>query len=444
MDNDFDENKIEKDIQTFSIFTIYDTDFNDTTSIVNSLDKVLCQYKDYNRMEFFIDPFFQELTKYYINSYNFLNTTAYEIIIEYCKKILNINKYENNYCSQRLYEYYKIIEENRDVDDKTFSLIVNTYTFFADFGNIEEYILKRLFEGTNTVSRCTYINFFKKLANNLYNTELKKYNKKGKVVFGSINDMYWHKKALGIYFYPYEAIAISVGKLKQENIIENLRALFHEINHAKQYSDEEYYNYDKNEIRKEIILHYLFEKKYEKNYWSFKHEYDAEYKARLDTTNFVRKYTLLEFDFPKMEYYQNDLRMFNGKLIHIDQLFDNIIKENSNLLNNSNCYFNLEYDENGNRYLISKFILEKSLTDDEHLIKYYNELIYRHCYSYKEILINIKDLICLIESDKEHADEYKNVLYDLINEKFMIQSVNNIKNIKYKGQEFVKRIFLIN
>ena len=114
------------------------------------------------------------------------------------------------------------------------------------------------------------------------------------------------------------------------------------------------------------------------------------------------------------------------------------------MLNNSNCYFNLEYDGNGNRYLISKFILEKSLTDDEHLIKYYNELIYRHCYSYKEILINIKDLICLIESDKEHADEYKNVLYDLINEKFMIQSVNNIKNIKYKGQEFVKRIFLIN
>ena len=41
MDKDFDENKIEKDIQTFSIFTIYDTDFNDATSITNSLNKVL-------------------------------------------------------------------------------------------------------------------------------------------------------------------------------------------------------------------------------------------------------------------------------------------------------------------------------------------------------------------------------------------------------------------
>ncbi len=443
MDKDFDENKIEKDIQTFSIFTIYDTDFNDATSITNSLNKVLCQYKDYNRMEFFIDPFFQELTKYYINSYNFLNTNQYEEIIKYCKDKLKIEKYENNYCSQKLYEYYKIIEENRDVDDKTFSLIVNTYTFFADFSNIEEYILKRLLEGTNKIPRCTYINFFKQLGSKLYNRELKKYNKKGEVVFESINDTYFNKNHLGVYFHFDEEIAISVGNLKQENIIENLRTLFHEINHAKQYNDEEYYNYDKNEIRKEIILHYLFEKKYKKNYWSFKHEYDAEYKARLDTTNFVRKYTLLEFDFPKMKYYQNDLRIFNGELIHIDQLFDSIIKANSSLLKNDYCYFNLEYDENGNRYLISKFILEKSLTDDEHLIKYYNELIYRHCYSYKEILINIKDLICLIESDKEHAAEYKNVLYDLINEKFMMQSVNNIKNIKYKSKKFAKKVFSI-
>lgn len=443
MNKDFDENKIEKDIQTFSIFTIYDTDFNDATSITNSLNKVLCQYKDYNRMEFFIDPFFEELTKYYINSYNFLNSIQYEGIIKYCKAKLKIEKYENNYCSQKLYEYYKIIEENRDVDDKTFSLIVNTYTFFADFSNIEEYILKRLLEGTNKIPRCTYINFFKKLGSKLYNRELKKYNKKGEVVFESINDTYFNKNHLGVYFHSDEEIAISVGNLKQENIIENLRTLFHEINHAKQYNDEEYYNYDKNEIRKEIILHYLFEKKYKKNYWSFKHEYDAEYKARLDTTNFVRKYTLLEFDFPKMKYYQNDLRIFNGELIHIDQLFDSIIKANSSLLKNDYCYFNLEYDENGNRYLISKFILEKSLTDDEHLIKYYNELIYRHCYSYKEILINIKDLICLIESDKEHAAEYKNVLYDLINEKFMMQSVNNIKNIKYKSKKFAKKVFSI-
>lgn len=443
MDKDFDENKIEKDIQTFSIFTIYDTDFNDATSITNSLNKVLCQYKDYNRMEFFIDPFFEELTKYYINSYNFLNTSQYERIIKYCKAKLKIEKYENNYCSQKLYEYYKIIEENRDVDDKTFSLIVITYTFFADFGNIEEYILKRLLEGTNTVSRCTYINFFRKLGSQLYNRELKEYNKKGKLFFSCINDQNYDKNNLGLYFDHDEEIAISVDSLKQDNIIENLQTLFHEINHAKQYNDEEYYNYDKNEIRKEIILKHFFKKEYEKNYWNFKHEYDAEYKARLDTINFIQKYTLLEIYFPKMEYYQNDLRIFNGELIHIDQLFDNIIKANSSLLKDNYCYFNLEYDENGNRYLISKFILEKSLTDDEHLIKYYNELIYRHCYSYKEILINIKDLICLIESDKEHADEYKNVLYDLINEKFMIQSVNNIKNIKYKGKELVKKIFSI-
>lgn len=443
MNRDFDENKIEKDIQTFSIFTIYDTDFNDATSITNSLNKVLCQYKDYNRMEFFIDPFFEELTKYYINSYNFLNSTQYEEIIKYCKAKLKIEKYENNYCSQKLYEYYKIIEENRDVDDKTFSLIVNTYTFFADFGNMEEYILKRLLEGTNKIPRCTYINFFKKLGSKLYNRELKKYNKKGEVVFGSIKDIDYDKNNLGLYVYCDEKIIMSIDCLSQDNMIVNLRTLFHEINHAKQYNDEEYYNYDKNEMRKEIILHDLFEKEYEKNYWSFKHEYDAEYRARLDTINFIRKYTPLEFDFPKMEYNQNNLRIFNGELIHIDQLFDNIIKEKSSLLKNDYYYFNLEYDENGNRYLISKFILEKSLTNDECLIKYYNELIYKHCYSYKEILINIKDLICLIESDKEHADEYKNVLYDLINEKFMIQSVNNIKNIKYKSKKLVKRIFSI-
>ena len=443
MDNDFDENKIEKDIQTFSIFTIYDTDFNDTTSIVNSLDKVLCQYKDYNRMEFFIDPFFQELTKYYINSYNFLNTNQYEEIIKYCKDQLKIEKYENNYCSQKLYEYYKIIEENRDVDDKTFSLIVNTYTFFADFGNMEEYILKRLLEETNTISRCTYINFFKKLANNLYNTELKKYNKKGQVVFGSVNDKNYDQNNLGLYVHCDEKIIMSIDSLKQEKMITNLQTLFHEINHAKQYNDEEYYNYDKNEMRKEIILKYLLEKEYEKNYWSFKHEYDADYKARLDTINFIRKYTTLEIEFPKMEYNQNNLRIINGELIHIDQLFDNIIKTNIGLFRKSYYYFNLEYDENGNRYLISKFILEKSLTNDEYLIKYYNELIYKHCYSYKEILVNIKDLVCLIESDKEHADEYKNVLYDLINEKFMIQSVNNIKNIKYKSKKLVKKIFSI-
>lgn len=246
MDNDFDETKIEKDIQTFSIFTIYDTDFNDATSITNSLNKVLYQYKDYNRMEFFIDPFFEELTKYYINSYNFLNTNQYEEIIKYCKAKLKIEKYENNYCSQKLYEYYKIIEENRDVDDKTFSLIVNTYTFFVDLGNMEEYILKRLLEGTNTVSRCTYINFFKKLANNLYNTELKKYNKNGKVVFESINDKNYDRNNLGLYVHCDEKIIILIACLSQENIIENLRTLFHEINHAKQYNDEEYYNYDKN------------------------------------------------------------------------------------------------------------------------------------------------------------------------------------------------------
>ena len=133
-------------------------------------------------------------------------------------------------------------------------------------------------------------------------------------------------------------------------------------------------------MRKEIILKYLLEKEYEKNYWSFKHEYDAEYKARLDTINFIRKYTTLEIEFPKMEYNQNNLRIINGELIHIDQLFDNIIKTNIGLFRKSYYYFNLEYDENGNRYLISKFILEKSLTNDEYLIKYYNELIYKHCY----------------------------------------------------------------
>ena len=81
-----------------------------------------------------------------------------------------------------------------------------------------------------------------------------------------------------------------------------------------------------------------------------------------------------------MEYNQNNLRIINGELIHIDQLFDNIIKTNIGLFRKSYYYFNLEYDENGNRYLISKFILEKSLTNDEYLIKYYNELIYKHCY----------------------------------------------------------------
>lgn len=436
------EDKIEKDIQAFSIFAIYDTDFNDRESIVYHLNEVLKLYKNYNRAMFFTDPFFEELSKHYIESYNFLNSHQYEEIVNYCTVQLKIEKYDgNDYFSKVLYEYYKIVEEDRDVDDKTFNLIVSTYTYFADFCTMKEYILTRLLEGKNVVSRSIYINFIKKLGNTLYCKEIKKYGKAGKVKFLTINDSNYTREDIGLYLRESNEILLSVECLKQENIVYNLQTIFHEINHAKQYSDKDYLDYEKNQMRKELVLQYILLDKYNQNYWSFKHEYDAEYKARLDVLGFIKEYTNLEVDFESMEYVKDDLRVYDGKKVNIDQLFDKIMKENLECFIRCYYIFNLEYDENGNRYLISKFIIEKSLATSPKLIKYYDDLIYKHCYSYKEILLNIKDLINMIKKDKEHEKEYREVLYHLINEKFMLQTSNQIKNISYMNKQLIKKIF---
>lgn len=436
------EDKIEKDIQAFSIFAIYDTDFNDPKSIVHHLDKVLKLYTNYNRVMFFTDPFFEELSKYYINSDNFLNSNQYEEIVNYCVAQLKIEKYDKNDCfSKALYEYYKITDEDRDVDDKTFNLIVSTYTYFCNFGKMEEYILKRLLEGTNTISRSTYINFIKKIGNNIYIEEMKESGLEGEVVLSTINDSGYDKENVGLYVHDENKILLSVKYLKQEYMVYNLETIFHEIFHAKQYSDTDYIVYEKNQIRKELILKYILSEKYDDNYWSFKHEYDAESQARISVRKFVKKYTYLAVNFEPMVYVNNDLRVYDGKKFNIDQLFDMVIKDNLPYFRRCYAIFNLEYDENGNRYLISKFIIEKSLAISPKLIKYYNDLIYKHCYSYKEILINIKDLIIMIQKDKEHEKEYREVLYYLINEKFMLQTSNQIKNVTYKNKQLLKKIF---
>lgn len=436
------EDKIEKDIQAFSIFAIYDTDFNDRESIVYHLNEILKLYKNYNRVMFFTNPFFEELSKHYIESYNFLNSHQYEEIVNYCTAQLKIEKYdENDYFSKVLYEYYNIVEEDRDVDDKTFNLIVSTYTYFADFCTMEEYILTRLLEGKNVVSRSTYINFIKKLGNTLYCKEIKKYGKSGKVKLFTINDSNYTQEDIGIYLHESNEILLSVVYLKQENIVRNLQTIFHEINHAKQYNDADYFDYEKNQIQKELVLQYILSDKYDENYWSYKHEYEADYKARLDVLKFVKEYTCLEINLEPMEYVKNDLRVYDGEKINIDQLFDKVIKENLCYFRKRYYTFHLEYDENGNRYLISNFIIEKSLATSPKLIKYYDDLIYKHCYSYKEILLNIKDLINMIKKDKEHEKEYKEVLYHLINEKFMLQTSNQIKNISYMNKQLIKKIF---
>lgn len=436
------EDKIEKDIQAFSIFAIYDTDFNDRESIVYHLNEVLKLYKNYNRVMFFTDPFFEELSIYYINSYNFLDSYQYEEIVNYCTAQLKIEKYdENDLFSKSLYEYYKIAEEDRDVDDKTFNLIVSTYTYFSNFGMMEEYILKRLLEGTHEISRSTYINFIKRLGNNIYREEIKKYGLEGKVVLSTINDSGYDSDNVGLYVHDENKILLTVKYLKQEHMIYNLETIFHEIVHAKQYSDTDYLDYEKNQIRKELVLRYILLDAYNDNYWSFKYEYDAEYKARLDVLNFIKKYTHLEIDFEPMEYSKNDLRVYDGKQINIDQLFDKVIKDNLSYFRSCYFVFNLEYDENGNRYLVSKFIIEKSLATSPKLIKYYDDLIYKHCYSYREILINIKDLIIMMQKDKEHEKEYRELLYHLINEKFMLQTSNQLKNVSYMNKQLIKKIF---
>ena len=47
----------------------------------------------------------------------------------------------------------------------------------------------------------------------------------------------------------------------------------------------------------------------------------------------------------------------------------------------------------------------------------------------------------MIKKDKDHEKEYKEVLYHLINEKFMLQTSNQIKNISYMNKQLIKKIF---
>lgn len=442
MNKCFDESKIEKDILTFSIFSIYDTDFNNQRSIYRHLDEILNLYENYNHAYFFTNPFFEELTKYYVNGYNYLNSKQYDEIVSYCEKKLKIYKYEsNNYFSKVLYSYYNIIENDKNVDDKTFNAIINTYIHFADFCSMEKYILNRLLLNKNNITDATYLNFIKRLGLKLYNKEMKNYNKTGILIFSNINDEYYSSITTGRYIYDNNKIILFLGYIKKECFITNLQTIFHEINHAKQYNDDDYYNYNKNQMLKDIFLQKVLKNKYDINYWFFSHEYDAEYNARNDIINFVKKYTNRELILPAIEYEKSALRVYNNKVIHIDLLFNSVIKKHLLLFQKNYRLFNLEYDKNGNRYLISHFIIQKYLSNDIKIIKYYNDLIYKHCYSYKEIMINIKDLMHLIKNSDECVQEYKRVLYDLINNKLKVQIFNNVKNIEYKGKTFVKKIF---
>lgn len=444
MKKSFNEKQIEKDIESFSIFSIYDTDFNDKDDIMNHIDEILDLYKDYNSVMFFIDPYFEEISKRYINGDNNFDTKWYEQLINYCTRKLKVDKYDSNslFC-RKLYEYYEIVEYDKDVDDKTFSLIVNTYIHFVNLKNMETYIFKRVFSETNILPRSTYINFINKLGNNLFNQELKKYNKHGKFCLSNINDIYYSKENVGIYIYTYNKIALSLKYLKQENIIFNLQAIFHEINHARQFNDNDYYNYEKNQILKELFLKLVLEASYNKNYWSFKYEYDAEYKSIIDTMNFIKKYMEFEDNIVSILeqscYKDSNLRIYNGELVHIDQLFENTIKDNLSIFRDSYSAFNLEYDRNGNRYLVSHFIISKNLTDDKKIMRFYDDLIYKHCYSYKEILLNIKDLLIKINKDKKNTKEYKNVLLYLMSKKMMLETTNQFKNICYKSKHKIKK-----
>lgn len=439
------KNKIEKEIEAFSIFSIYVTDFNDKESIMKHIDEIIKLYKNYNSVMFFIDPYFEELSKKYINGDNNLNTLIYNDIIKYCVSKLKVDKYDSNsYFCKKLYEYYEIVEMDKDVSDKTFNLIVNTYIHFANFNNMDRYILKRLLEGTNSIKRSTYINFMNKMGNILYNQELKKYHKNGKLSLVNNNDDDYCSKNIAEYIGIDNKILLSVKYLKQENIIFNLQTLFHEINHARQYNDKDYYDYEKNQILKEIFLKYVLNYSYHNNYWIFKHEYDAEYKALIDTINFVEKYdpsnNYLDSVVEVFGYKQNNLRIYDDELIHIEQLFDRTIKENITEFQENYDAFKLEYNNDGNRYLISHFIIQKSLTSDLKLIKFYDDLIYKHCYSYKEILVNIKDLLNMIKNDSSHVQEYKSVLWNLVNKKVIIQTGNEIKNIVYINKSKIKKL----
>lgn len=444
MKKGFNETKIEKDIEAFSIFSIYDTNFNDKDDIMNHIDEILDLYKDYNSVMFFINPYFEEISKKYINGDNNFDTKWYEQLINYCTRKLKVDKYNPNslFC-KKLYEYYEIVEYDKDVDDKTFSLIVNTYIHFANLKNMETYIFKRVFSKTNVLPRSTYINFINKLGNILFNQELKKYNKHGKFYLLNINDNDYSKDNISEYIPKDNKIIFSLKYLNQEKIIFNLQAIFHEINHVRQCHDKDYYDYEKNQIIKELFLNHVLEISYNKNYWSFKYEYDAEYKSIIDTMNFLKKYMIFEDNIipilNQFHYKDSNLRIYNGEMVHIDQLFENAIKDNLSIFKDNYSFFYLEYDEFGNRYLISHFIVQKNLTDDKKIMRFYDDLIYKHCYSYKEILLNIKDLLNVIKKDKENIKEYKNVLLYLIGKKIMLETTNQFKNICYKGKHKIKQ-----
>ena len=60
---------------------------------------------------------------------------------------------------------------------------------------------------------------------------------------------------------------------------------------------------------------------------------------------------------------------------------------------------------------------------------------------FRGVIFNHSFIMHLIKNSDECVQEYKRVLYDLINNKLKVQILNNVKNIEYKGKTFAKKIF---
>lgn len=404
-------------ILSITKFYLEHIDTGNVSKVKNSFNNLINLYNGDNLITFFQNDFYKKFISDYINSSNSLNYIDYIDIRNFCissvfKIISKKEKAYNQLCS-----YIADIEDylvtNKDIDNETFERLVIMYTYIiASSKPISDYILKRIILKQNKIPRYLYAQFIETFGNELYQD--------GKVIIS--NNLGISDNEMANYDPVTKDILVNGKYLESNCLIDDICYLFHEMEHNNQHYHFNIFSYESYEIRKEMFVSIIIDN-YDTNYWSEKQEYYAQAKAIEKTINYLSEIIPKEYIKLKNDYENTDFIKLD-KIISLDELFDETIKIDKEMFLEKYKFFKYEYDQNGNRYLISYLLEKRNTIQDKTIQQFYNDLIYKHNYSYKEIIVNIADLI-KNKKDKES----KKIIMHLLKMMTLYKTKISVKNL---------------
>ncbi len=171
-----------------------------------------------------------------------------------------------------------------------------------------------------------------------------------------------------------------IEKLSKNNV-SVLDFIFHENIHIQQSRDisrSEIVNNRIYRIEKDTILKKLFPNFYGENYHLMLEEIDANQKAAEKIVNYITNFKeldektkkqikeqfILTAESQKFQFISRDNIRFKGKVVNFNDLFDIIIKEKPEILQEY-PHLKIEYEENGDKKSLRKILSEKKLKRTE-------------------------------------------------------------------------------